>query len=784
MIAPALSRGTVMSFLMVIFFLAPGFSFAQTPGPSTVRIGILTEDQNSLIQFRETIKQEITYLLENRFNTQWSEAIINPGAINDQLDQWYDQDLDLLLVIGLDATEALYRRADFPVPTIGVISLRLSDSGDPSGIPNFTFLESPFSVPEDLERFRQLVPFRHLCILAAPSEFPIKEQVEGLLPDSVRLTVRRITESVEDDLNALPDDVDAAYLFPLLYNSDQQDSLLLEGLHERKIPTFAMVGRPVVEEGAFAGKANANYLNTYARTTAVAVLRILDGEDPATFNTQVPGVEDEFVVNVATMRTLEIYPPISVLAEALLLNLNTFPNARTLNLKGTLLEAMQRNLDIRIAEQSVANSDQQIRLAQSNFLPQVDVNTTAIYTNPDIARASAFTDELVWNIGGSLSQLIYSEPAYANLAISKYLKQVEVAGLDQQKLDIYQQAISTYLNYLLAQTNVEIQQRNVDVTLQNLNFAKTKRNIGQSSAADIYRLEAEIANANINLNESVQNVQLVKFQLNALLNQPNNTDIQTEDVPLTPEYLLLANPVVSSIIKNQYQIQQMADYLVNYAFDHTPSLQQLAYNVQIAERILQSDKRRLYLPQVTLGGGYSKAVGRYLEGSATTQELQILGPIVTNPYQPTWQVQVGVSLPIFQGFARKANIQSSTIELEQLQTQSESLKLQLEAGIRSNLTQLANAYGDYLLSEESNAAATQYLGIIQNVYREGSASLTNLLEAQTNAIAAQSALVAAKYELLLQGISLEVLIGFPNLLATPSERGQFIDQLVEQLLRN
>ena len=97
------------------------------------------------------------------------------------------------------------------------------------------------------------------------------------------------------------------------------------------------------------------------------------------------------------------------------------------------------------------------KLAQSELLPQLDINTSLVLLDDNTAGNSFGTKgRLNWMAGSSLSQIVYAEPALANVAIQELLQQGEENGLKVVQLDVVLDAANTYLSVLQAKRFMEI----------------------------------------------------------------------------------------------------------------------------------------------------------------------------------------------------------------------------------------------------------------------------------------------------------------------------------------
>ena len=95
----------------------------------------------------------------------------------------------------------------------------------------------------------------------------------------------------------------------------------------------------------------------------------------------------------------------------------------------------------------------------------------------------------------SLSQVIYADPAWANLSIQKNLQTAREQEREAVRFDITLEAAASYLNVLRAKAVERIEKENLNLTRSNLELAKVRQSVGISGPAEVYRWEAAIANS-------------------------------------------------------------------------------------------------------------------------------------------------------------------------------------------------------------------------------------------------------------------------------------------------
>ena len=239
----------------------------------------------------------------------------------------------------------------------------------------------------------------------------------------------------------------------------------------------------------FASIAPNSDANRLGRRVALNVLSILTGEKAAELPVSF-SVGERLTINMATGRAIDYYPNWEILSEAEILH-EQEDNGRQLTLAGVVDEAISVNLELAVANQQVLVGQYDVSLARSALLPQLDSSLSG--RSQDQGLANNFSPEKSAAAAFRLSQIIYSDEAWANLEVSGKLQKARELERDSIKLDIVLDTVTSYLNILKAGTVLSIRKENVRRSRRNLELARVRESIGQSSRSDVYRWESEIA---------------------------------------------------------------------------------------------------------------------------------------------------------------------------------------------------------------------------------------------------------------------------------------------------
>lgn len=769
----------ILSF--VIPLLASFWLSAQTP----VQITLLSDNGDPAnAQTEDQVEEELNALLSNRFTLNIERVYLDPAAdFSSIANDIYQDETDVVISLGFNACNLMAGLGSYPKPTIAAFMLDNELQGLPaptegaSGIPNFTYIQSPFDIARDFEVLYEIKPYEKLAVLINPlvaqSEFDFDAYLNKMLEfTEATYEVIPFTTRADDLLNRLSPDVDAAILFPV-FEPDMLPVLqeALSGMAARGIPTFSILSNPAIELGAYAAFDTESNLDRIPRRLAINTMKILEGQAAATLPVEMDNFTENLIINFSTAKNTRHYPSWEIMAEAILVNVaKSDETGRVLSMQSAITEGLANNLGIKVAEKEVLIGIQDVSLARSNYLPQVDAVGSASFLDEQTAR-TGFGTLGQYNISAkaSLSQLILSEPAMANIAIQKFLLASKEESLRESELDVVLDVSNAYLNILQANAIVQLRNENVAVTRKNLDIAEAKEQVGFSGTADIYRFQSELARNNTDLNLAQAQLRQARFFLNNLLNRPIKESFQLADVSIGDSILLATDQRLFGLIDNPGDLELFADFLVSEAFNNLPEIKQIQASLAAQERSLLSKNRSFFIPSVVLSGEYNYPIDQfnYPEG---------VMPVESNP---TYNAAVAVQFPIFQGNARRYERQQLQVGALQLKDQLANLRNGLELQVRSNMETAGASFSNLALSQISVDASRKNFELAQNNYQQGLLNITSLIDAQNALLQAEINAINAEYTFISDFLAVERSIGYFHDLAFPQEQDAFLQRFVQ-----
>lgn len=769
----------------------PGVSLAEgAPALPVVRIGILTDGSTESIQeIRGQVKREILALTEGELDVRFPASSQREGdwtlvgARRMFRELLADPELDLVINLGVLASQAACCQDPLPKPVIAPIILdgdlqRFPFSEGTSGVHNLAYLAFQDTLSEELAVLRRVVPFEKVAIVAnglLVSELPeiIETTSKKLASAGIAFEYISAGRTADEVLAAIPDDADAVYVWPQFQMSSEENQRLIDGLKARRLPGFASMNIQQVNAGMLATNASANFLEKVARRIALDAQAIVLGQDAGTLPVTME-MPLSLVVNMQTAREIGIPIRWDVLIEATTIHGDLGPEdlpQRTL--AGVVRDALATNLDLRAFRQGVASSAQEILRARGKFLPRVDLSTTRLQIDADRAAASFGSQaERSLTASGTVSQLIYSDAAFANLGIQRDLQLGREQELQALRLDIIREAALSFLDVLRAKTLVRIQRSNLESTRAHLELAETRRLVGSASQSEVLRWQSEIATARKELVDAIARQQAAEITLNRMLHRPLSERFFPVDVDLSNPDLVTGQEGFYGYIETPEHFRVLQDFVVRGGLEAAPELQKLRATVHAQELSLRTARRAFWVPSMSFQGSVDERLSRSGSGAEAPLGLGVPPQDDTN-----WSVALIASLPLFTGRERQTQKAQATETLAQLKTQLASSVERVEQRIRIAMTLARASHTGIDLSREAATAAAKNLELVTGAYARGAVSIIDLLDAQNAAFSADQQAANAAYDFLVDLMEVERAASRFGFLVTGQERVSWHEEL-------
>ncbi len=777
------------------FFFLFAFLFSlsiQAQTKSEYSIGFLLEkDTGEVKNLIAGLKKEIIRVVGEDAELKFSESNV---LINDfdlvlaekNYNTLLNGDVDIILVFGITNNKVVFKQGNYPKPTIlfGASSRELLNSleeGFATNIKNFTAIITPQSYKNDLRTLNEIANSKNIGVL-----------IEDGFMKSQSLDARfnEIASELNIDVTLIPfegysslvenlDGYDGIYLAGGFYLTNEEIVQFANVLIEKKLPSITATTIKDVKNGLMASNHDQSELNQYFRRIALTVESAINGEDLSGLSVEVD-IDENLSINYTTAEKIGIPLKYSLIATTNLIGDPTsISKGKKYNLVDVMTEAIAENLELETFRKDVLLSEEDVRTAKSNYLPNLSLGASGVYVDPDLAIAAAGQNpEMSANANVSLTQTVFSNQAGANITIQKALQKAQQENYNSEALNTVFTASNIYFQTLILKTSVSIRSQNLDLTKYNLKIAQENYEAGQAGKSDVLRFRSELAQNMQQLIEARNELSQSFFELNQILNNPVDTEIDVEEAELSKGVFESYNyQQLGAFIDDPTLKKPFVDFLVQEAINNAPELKSLDYNLEAVER-----SERLYgagrlLPTLALQGQYNYELGRSGAGSD-------FPPILAVPPLGYYNVGLSLKLPIFDQNRQNINKQIATIQKDQINIFQDNVRLTVQRNINDAVLELANQIANIHLSKLAEETAKESLELTQTSYANGAVNIVQLLDAQINYLESQLSSSTANYNYLLRSMQLERYIGIFFLLETQEEKQEFINRFLEYSSNN
>ncbi len=780
-------RGFTVLFLLLLIALLGGRDKAcarSAPSKNVLDIGILLDvEKEAPLTFIRRLETELSHLLHTRYAVSiTSDNIFRCNLSTDCTERHYerlvkDSRIDIIIALGPLSGAVLTRRTVYPKPVIvvGVIDPSLQKipvtPEKTSGVSNLTFIMFPQTLDAELETFHRLYPYQRIALI-------VDRRLMELIPLGPPLIAALEKRGINGGLIAVdsPDEVvehnfdgfDAAVIGNLFRFQERERAELIERLNQLKLPVFSIKGERDLKLGALATTRMEEDFPRLVRRVALNIERIVDGEDAATLPLTFQHLET-LQINMTTADRIGVSPPWDILMEAELVHTGKTEDSKFLGLKDAIMEALAANRTLAAQKQAYQSKEKDVGLTRTPLLPQVGAATRAGLIDENHAVSGAA--EKTVSGGVTLDQVLFSESLLTNLSVSRHQLTAFRYSLDQTELDTVQTSGVAYFDILRAMTNHRIRKEYLDMVKENLSIAKKRLAVGYAGAADVYRWESEVANAQNGLIEAHAALLAVKQRLNQILARPVDNPLSLTDVRLSDKlFHRYPETDMRKYVNNPAAMASVADFLVQEATASLPEIKEIDESIAANKRLLASYRRKRYLPDVVASAQADRVFSRSGEGSD-----------VPLPDDNSWQVGVNASWSLFPGGEISVRGSQLRIDISRLKTQREDLIQGLELTLRSNILDIVAKSFNITFSSKAADAGAKNLDLVKDAYEKGQVAIVQLLDAQNAALTSDLAAANAIYEYYTSYLNLERSMGRFVLLTPKAQQVDFFNRLIQYL---
>ena len=438
----------------------------------------------------------------------------------------------------------------------------------------------------------------------------------------------------------------------------------------------------------------------------------------------------------------------------LFFGLSTQAQSKKWTLEECVKYALENNISIKQSELDTQTATIDKRGALGNFLPSINATSNHSWNiglNQDITtgllrnQTTQFT-----SVGANVGIDIYkglqnqNNLRKANLALiaSKY-------QLLKMQEDIALNVANAFLQVLFNKENLKVQQEQLSVNEKQLNRSTELVNAGSIPKGDVLDIKANLALNRQNVVAAENTLLISKLSLAQLLQLKDFESFDVIDVTSMNEGVAILSQTPSAILDK--------------AKETRTALKIAQTNLEIAQKNLAIAKGAF---QPTIQGFYGFNTRISYADVATISG----NSIITKPSNPFWtqfsdnkgqSFGAQLSIPIFNGFSAKNNVERSRVNLEKSKIALEQQNLDLQRTIYAAFTDAKGALNANVSAISSLEARQEAYNYAKEKFAVGLMNSFEYNQAQTLLINAQSEVLRTKYDYIFKIKILEFYFGIP-----------------------
>lgn len=412
----------------------------------------------------------------------------------------------------------------------------------------------------------------------------------------------------------------------------------------------------------------------------------------------------------------------------------------TLTLEQCIRMGIENNLSLQTKRNDIVKGEHSISENRAKLLPQINaVVAMNDNFNPPVSvtDGSAYgnpynvTKTLQYNAsaGLQLQMPLYNQTLLTALDITKMMDRINRLSYDKARNDLIEQISSMYY---LAQSTVE----QIDIVKANITRLEELKNITEAFFDNGMAMEVDVKRVNINL----ENLQVQYDNAKAMLTQQLNMLKYVIDYPVDSDIRLTA--------VNTEAIEQVE---LNGLNESLPELRLLQGQSELAER-QQKMIRQGYLPSLMLTGNLSY--------SAYTDKFSNWfhsGP--SNHWYNSSGLGITLRVPVFDGLEKRSKIRKAKLDTENARLAYDDALKTLRTQYLNATNELMNSRRNFTKQRDNYRLAEDVYTVTTDRYREGIASMTEVLQDEMRMSEAQNNYVTAHYNYRITNLSLLKLTG-------------------------
>ena len=361
-----------------------------------------------------------------------------------------------------------------------------------------------------------------------------------------------------------------------------------------------------------------------------------------------------------------------------------------------------------------------------NFNPPVSVTDGSAYGNP-----YNVTKTLQYNAsaGIQLQMPLYNQTVYTAMDITRTMNELNRLSYEKAREDLILQISKMY--YLSQNTSEQL-----TLIKENISRLNELSNITQAFYDNGMAMEVDVKRVNINL----ENLRVQYDNAQSMLPQQLNLLKYVMDYPADKEIALtpvntenITSVSLTGLDNNQYELQLL----------------------QSKQKLAEQQRKMIgqgYIPSLSLTGSWM-----YSAYTDKAKNWFHSGP--SNHWYQSSGIGLTLRIPIFDGLEKRAKMRKAKIEVENTRLSYENALKNMQTQYLNATNELMNSQRNFTKQKDNYLLAEDVYQVTTDRYREGIASMTEVLQDEMRMSEAQNNYINAHYNYQVTNLTLLKLTG-------------------------
>lgn len=361
-----------------------------------------------------------------------------------------------------------------------------------------------------------------------------------------------------------------------------------------------------------------------------------------------------------------------------------------------------------------------------NIKPPVSVTDGSSYGVPyNVTKTLPYSA----NAGIQLQLPLYNQTLYTSMDVARIMDQLNRLGYEKAREELMMEISKLY--YLGQTTNeqLEILKNNIGRLEELKNITEAFYDNGMAMDIDVKRVRINLDNMKVQYDNAqamfVQQMNLLKY----MMDYPMEKNFALERVQAEK----LSHTELTGLSENLYEIQMLE-----------------------SQKTLAEKQRKLirngYIPSLSLSGNLST--------SAFTDKVRYW--FQDNPsskWYTSYGVGVSLRVPIFDGLEKRNKVRKAEMDIENARLNLENTRKNLQTKYLNATNDLMNSERNFFKQKDNYLLAEDVYAVTIDRYKEGIASMTEVLQDEMRMSEAQNNYITAHYNYQLNNLVLLKLTG-------------------------